>query len=118
MEVAKRLAEAWEAEVTEASGEQRAAAHLAAAMADNFANHMIAESQAVLTQRGLPKTLLRNLVMGLTQGGLHGDARERQTGPAQRGDDATLDRHRALLSDDVRALYDAVTAHIVQRHHS
>ena len=118
MQVAKRLAEAWEAEVTEASGEQRAAAHLAAAMADNFANHMIAESQAVLTQRGLPKTLLRNLVMGLTQGGLHGDARERQTGSAQRGDDATLDRHRALLSDDVRALYDAVTAHIVQRHHS
>ena len=87
-------------------------------MADNFANHMIAESQAVLTQRGLPKTLLRNLVMGLTQGGLHGDARERPNRACTTGRRRPLDRHRALLSDDVRALYDAVTAHIVQRHHS
>ncbi|MGB0150457.1 MAG: DUF2520 domain-containing protein [Flavobacteriales bacterium] len=47
---------------------------------------------------------------------MHGDSRERQTGPARRGDEATLERHRSLLPDDVRELYDAVTAHIVHRH--
>ena len=114
--VADLLSQAWNAEVTEVSGDQRAATHLAAAIADNFANHMFAESQDLLRQRGLPTTLMRNLVLGLTQGGLHGDSRERQTGPARRGDEATLDRHRSLLPDDVRELYDAVTAHIVHRH--
>ena len=53
-------------------------------MADNYANHMLAEAQDVLDKSGLPKTMLRNLVMGLTQGGLNGDARQRQTGPAKR----------------------------------
>jgi predicted short-subunit dehydrogenase-like oxidoreductase (DUF2520 family) len=117
LEIARTLARAWDAELSEASGEQRAAAHLAAAIADNYANHMLAEAQQVLDQRGLPKTLLRNLVLGLTQGGLNGDARERQTGPAKRGDDATLARHRSLLPDDVRDLYDVVAAHIAHRHH-
>lgn len=118
MHVARTLAAAWNGEVAEAFGEQRAAAHLAAVMADNYANHMLAEAQEVLEGRGLPKTLLRNLVLGLTQGGLNGDSRERQTGPAKRGDDATLARHRSLLPDDVRDLYDVVAAHIAHRHHS
>ena len=82
MAVADLLAQAWNAEVTEVSGDQRAATHLAAAIADNFANHMFAESQDLLRQRGLPTNLMRNLVLGLTKGGLHGDSRERQTGPA------------------------------------
>lgn len=118
MGLARTLAAAWDAETSEVSGTQRAAAHMAAAVADNFANHMFAEAQDLLEQRGLPKTLLRNLVLGLTQGGLQGDSRERQTGPARRGDEATLERHRELLPDDVKTLYDAVTAHIIQRHSS
>ena len=87
-------------------------------MADNYANHMLAEAQEVLDQRNLPKTLLRNLVLGLTQGGLNGDARERQTGPAKRGDEATLERHRELLPQDMQDVYDALAAHIAKRHHS
>ena len=116
MRVAERLASAWEADVVKSSGEQRAAAHLAAVMADNYANHMIAEAQALLDDRGLPKTMLKNLILGLTQGGMHGDARKRQTGPAKRGDAATLDRHRSLLPDDMKALYDALASHISKRH--
>jgi predicted short-subunit dehydrogenase-like oxidoreductase (DUF2520 family) len=85
-------------------------------MADNYANHMLAEAQHVLSQRQLPTDLLRNLVHGLTQGGLQGDARERQTGPAKRGDEATLARHRALLPEDMRALYDTLADHIASRH--
>ena len=114
--VATALASAWNGEVAMASGKQRAAAHLAAVMADNYANHMLAEAQEVLHNQDLPKTLLRNLVLGLTQGGLNGDARQRQTGPAKRGDHATLERHRALLPEDMRDMYDALAAHIAQRH--
>jgi len=117
LRVAQTLAQAWQGDVAEASGTQRAAAHLAAVMADNYANHMLAEAQEVLGQQNLPKTLLRNLVLGLTQGGLNGDARERQTGPAKRGDQATLERHRALLPQDMRDVYDALAAHIAKRHH-
>ena len=118
MSLARTLAAAWDAETSEVSGTQRAAAHTAAAVADNFANHMFAEAQDLLEQRGLPKTLLRNLLLGLTQGGLQGDSRDRQTGPARRGDDATLERHRELVPDDFKDLYDAVTAHIIHRHSS
>jgi predicted short-subunit dehydrogenase-like oxidoreductase (DUF2520 family) len=116
MRVAHDLADAWSGRVTEATGDQRTAAHLAAVMADNYANHMLAEAQHVLSQRQLPTDLLRNLVHGLTQGGLQGDARERQTGPAKRGDEATLARHRALLPEDMRALYDTLAKHIASRH--
>ena len=116
LSVAKELVSAWEGEVVMASGKQRAAVHLAAVMADNYANHMLAEAQEVLQNQDLPKTLLRNLVMGLAQGGLNGDARQRQTGPAKRGDYATLERHRSLLPEDMRDMYDALAAHIAQRH--
>jgi len=77
---------------------------------------MLAEAQQVRHNQGLPKTLLRDLALGLTQGGLNGDARQRQTGPAKRGDHATLERHRALLPEDMRDMYDALAAHIAQRH--
>ncbi|HAT47482.1 MAG TPA: hypothetical protein DCS71_01045 [Flavobacteriales bacterium] len=114
--LATELASAWQGEIAEASGEQRSAAHLAAVMADNYANHMLAEAQEVLHQRNLPKTLLRNLVQGLTQGGLNGDARERQTGPAKRGDETTLQRHRELIPKDMREVYDSIAEHIAKRH--
>lgn len=116
LQVAMNLASAWQAEVTQASGSMRIEAHLAAAIADNFANHMIAESQQLLDANGLPKTLLKNLVLGLAQGGHQGDSRDRQTGPAQRGDEASIERHRSLLPDDMKVLYDTVTRHIVYRH--
>ena len=114
--VAETLVNAWKGDLIEASGEQRSVAHLAAVMADNYANHMLAEAQYVLDKSGLPKTMLKNLILGLTQGGMHGDARERQTGPAKRGDAATLDRHRSLLPNDMKALYDALALHISKRH--
>ena len=114
--VAETLVNAWKGDLIEASGEQRSVAHLAAVMADNYANHMLAEAQDVLDKSGLPKTMLRNLVLGLTQGGLNGDARQRQTGPAKRRDAATLERHRALMPKDLLELYDAIANHIAKRH--
>ena len=103
LQVAQTLAQAWQGDVAEASGTQRAAAHLAAVMADNYANHMLAEAQeGPGPNKTCPKRFCATSCLGLTQGGLNGDARERQTGPAKRGDDATLERHRALLPEDMR----------------
>ena len=116
MALADLLSQAWKGEVTEVSGDQRAATHLAAAIADNFANHMFAESQDLLRQRGLPTTLLRNLVLGLTQGGLHGDSLRAPNRPCTSWRRGHLGTTSLLLPDDVRELYDAVTAHIVHRH--
>ena len=42
--------------------------------------------------------------------------RQRATRLAKRGDDATLERHRALLPDDMRDVYNALAAHIAKRH--
>jgi len=79
--------------------EQRAQLHLAAVFGNNFTNWLTQIAFELCTERGIPFAALRPIVQQ-TFARLDDQApATRQTGPAARGDAATMTRHLALLEE-------------------
>ena len=100
----RRLAERLGDEVHEATSQQRLYLHLGAVLACNFSNYLP------------PKALLPLLDELLMK--LHTlPAREALTGPAARGDEATMKRHEELLTGEpeLQQLYRLLSERIQQR---
>jgi predicted short-subunit dehydrogenase-like oxidoreductase (DUF2520 family) len=76
---------------------QRAQLHVAAVFANNFANHCFAIAEKILSEKGLPFELLHPLMEETLAKALQNPPARMQTGPAIRGDSATIKRHLALL---------------------
>ncbi|MDR9373836.1 MAG: DUF2520 domain-containing protein [Schleiferiaceae bacterium] len=96
---------------------QRPYLHLAAVFAHNFSNHLYHLAYQILQQQNLPWPLLHPLLQQATQQLSAADPAQRQTGPAVRQDQQTLERHRALLDDpQLKELYNRLTEHIIRTH--
>jgi predicted short-subunit dehydrogenase-like oxidoreductase (DUF2520 family) len=98
-----------------ASSQLRGAYHLGAVWANNFPNHLVALFQAYQAKTGVSG--LESMLAETVQAALNGDAKALQTGPALRGDQATLDRHVQELPEEFRDLYLALSESI-QRFHA
>lgn len=94
--------------------EQRAALHVAAVFANNFVNHCYTIAEQLLAEKGLPFELLHPLMRETLAKALAYSPAQMQTGPARRGDQATVERHLALLTQhaDWHALYAALSESI------
>ncbi len=94
--------------------EQRAALHVAAVFANNFVNHCYTVAEQLLAEKGLPFELLHPLMTETLAKALAYSPAQVQTGPARRGDQATLQRHLALLAGhpDWKAMYAAISQSI------
>lgn len=105
--LARRLAEAWGGTCCELSGERRVVYHLAASLAAGGVVTMLAVVTELMRRAELPNEVLGGY-LNLLRGAV--DAAERRaadagpdelasaiTGPAARGDEATIERHRAAL---------------------
>lgn len=78
---------------------QRAVLHLGAVFANNFVNHCFAVAHELLETQGLPFELLHPLMRVTLDKALAHPPAEVQTGPAIRGDQDTMERHRMLLKE-------------------
>ena len=96
--------------------EQRRRAHLSAVIASNFGNALLAEVQQMTTQWDIPFELLQPIILQTARRAGSGDLWQRQTGPAARRDNSTLDTHRTMLQEqpEMRELYDLFTRLIMQ----
>ena len=94
--------------------EQRAALHVGAVFANNFANHCFAVAEKLLGEKGLPFELLHPLMEETLAKALQDSPARMQTGPAVRGDVDTIRRHLELLNDHPRwkELYQKLSASI------
>lgn len=94
--------------------EQRAALHVAAVFANNFVNHCYQVAEQLLAEKGLPFELLHPLMHETLAKALAHSPAHMQTGPARRGDQATMERHLALLTQhaDWQAIYVALSQSI------
>jgi predicted short-subunit dehydrogenase-like oxidoreductase (DUF2520 family) len=99
-----------------ASSQQRGAYHLGAVWANNFPNHLVALFQAYQAKTGVSG--LESMLAETIEAALDGDAKALQTGPALRGDQATLDRHLQELPEEFRDLYLALSESIHRFHAS
>ncbi len=99
------------------SSEQRLRAHVAAVFAANFSNLMLAEAAELVQPTGLPWTAVHALAQGVMERAATEAGAQLITGPAARGDAATLNAHRSLLADasDLASLYEVLTQRIQHR---
>ena len=109
------LAELLGAKSMEVTSEQRLRLHLAAVVVNNFGNALHALTQEWLAAEGLSMDILAPLALQTAQG-FHGNLWQRQTGPAVRGDAATMQRHIELLASnpDLQRLYSLFSSIIGQ----
>lgn len=86
---------------------RRRALHLAAVFVNNFVNHLYAIGYRLAGEHGLPFDALAPLIRETAEKALaSGDPAAVQTGPAVRGDAASMQRHLALLKDGrLREIY-------------
>ena len=86
-------------------------------LACNFSNYLVLEAERLLEREGLPPKALLPLLDELLAK-LHSlPAREALTGPAARGDEATMQRHEELLTGEpeLQQLYRLLSERIQQR---
>jgi predicted short-subunit dehydrogenase-like oxidoreductase (DUF2520 family) len=86
----------------------RAAYHAAACIASNHLVALLGQVQRVAASAGVPLEPYLELARGSLDNVAELGPPEALTGPAARGDEATLERHRAVLGVDELAAYDAL----------
>ncbi|MDX1942300.1 MAG: F420-dependent NADP oxidoreductase [Saprospiraceae bacterium] len=108
--IAKRIS----SKVYRINDEQRAILHVAAVFVNNFTNHLFQIGYNILEKENLPFDLLRPLIRETAEKIQEHSPAGMQTGPAVRGDKATIKRHLLYLEKfpEYRSLYDSLTKSI------
>lgn len=91
--------------------EQRRWAHLASVVTNNFSHALNTLGEQIMEQHGLDFAMLRPLILATAERAMEPRLAERQTGPAARHDEKTLEAHRQMLADNREALkaYEAMS---------
>jgi predicted short-subunit dehydrogenase-like oxidoreductase (DUF2520 family) len=100
--------------------QHRALYHAAAAVSANHLVVLLAQVERLADQVGVPVEAFFDLARGAFDDVIARGAAAALTGPAARGDEATLDAHRAALPEAERELYDVLAgaARHLARHSS
>lgn len=104
LEVLQNMAADISSKVYTLDGEQRRYLHLASVFANNFGNCINAIAQQIMEQHHLPFEIIHPLIDETAKKIQYGNLWNLQTGPAKRGDNGTLDKHRRLLTDNPKYL--------------
>lgn len=112
-ELASRLS----SDVKTADSDMRRKLHVAAVFACNFANFMWIQADDILHQSGLDISILRPLLSETLVKISEVAPIDGQTGPARRGDMATIERHLAMLRPDQAEIYDFLSRRIIETYH-
>ena len=98
--------------------EQRKAIHLSAVYVSNFTNVMLGIGDKLLKNNGLTLDLMKPLVMEMIQKSFEISPEKALTGPARRGDFATIEEHVKMLSDNSQeqGIYKMLTNYILENY--
>lgn len=103
----KMFVQSWATQVQIANDQQRLNTHVAAVIVNNFTNHLMALTEDFCNKEGLDFSLLLPLVHQTVDNLGSLPAASLQTGPAERSDISTIDKHLQLLNryPSLRNLY-------------
>ncbi len=112
----QRLAMSITDRVLESSHNQRLLLHLAAVFANNFSNHLFSISDDLLKKNELSLDLLLPMLANTVESLKTHTPKDMQTGPAQRGDSSTMQKHLEMLSNrpDLQNVYKALSESILR----
>jgi len=116
MERITSLANSISEKVEKVDSHTRLKVHLAAVFANNFSNHMVHVAQQILEEANLDAGLLDLLLEETFHKLRVMDSFSAQTGPAVRGDQETMNKHRELLKDhpELEKLYTFISRDITR----
>lgn len=99
--------------------EQRQAIHLAAVFVSNFTNVMLGIGGKVLKDNNLPLSIMEPLVKEMIEKSFKNSPENALTGPARRGDMATIQAHEEMLSNHPKEqeIYKILTNYILENYH-
>ena len=101
-----------------ANGEQRQLAHVSAVFSNNFTNYLQYISQSLLKEAQLPTDLFYTMLKAHVELLETKSPETIQTGPAQRGDQGTIEAQKQLLNNHVewKAIYELLSKNISEKH--
>ncbi|MEM6966335.1 MAG: Rossmann-like and DUF2520 domain-containing protein [Bacteroidota bacterium] len=88
---------------------ERAILHVAAVFVNNFSNHLFTIGEKITTKENLPFDILKPLIQETVNKIQNISPSEMQTGPAQRGDQITIQQHLNYLEKQFPELVDLYT---------
>ena len=106
--LAGEVVEALGGRAFEVADADRAAYHAAACIASNHLVALLGQVERVAAAVGVPLEAYLDLVRATVDNVADLGPAAALTGPAARGDEATIERHLAALPPDERAAYDAL----------
>lgn len=112
---AENLASRLSSKVVRATSEQRCFLHVAAVFACNFPNAVYHMASELLVTNGLPFDSMLPLIDEAARKVHLMSPLDAQTGPAKREDHNVMESHKAMLDDDLREIYSAMSNYIMKR---
>jgi predicted short-subunit dehydrogenase-like oxidoreductase (DUF2520 family) len=105
-------------QVQQAGDEQRLKLHVAAVMVSNFTNHLYVLAKAYCLQEHVDFNMLLPLISAVAERLHDYEPAAVQTGPAVRNDEATIQKHLALLQQhpSLKIMYSMFTESIKKMH--
>ncbi len=106
--------------VFECDDNQRKAIHLAAVFVSNFTNVMIGIGDKLLDDKNLSLSIMESLVKETVEKCFKTSAVKALTGPASRGDFATIQEHEKMLGSfpEEKEIYKILTKYIMENYHN
>ena len=119
VEMLSRFAKQFSNKVVFCDDEQRKAMHLAAVYVSNFSTLMLGVGDKILRDNGLDLSIMRPLVNEMIKKSFEISPENALTGPARRGDMATIHEHEKLLANYPKELeiYKVLTDYILEKYH-
>lgn len=114
LRVISRLVNSITDKVYNVDSEQRAILHLSAVLSNNFVNHLFTISEKLCIDKDVPFALLLPIITQTAERIYSKSPEDLQTGPAKRGDTATILKHLEILQDneDWQNIYKSITTSI------
>lgn len=114
----RSFAEIFSTKVYECDDKQRKAIHLSAVYVSNFTNVMIGIGDKLLKENNLSLDVVKPLVKEMIDKSFEISPEKALTGPARRGDFATIAEHEKMLADkpDELAIYMILTDYIIEKY--
>lgn len=100
--------------LNEASAGQRRWLHMSAVLSNNFTNHLMAIAEQICKNQQVPFSMLVPILQQTFERVASASPFDVQTGPARRGDDATIRKHMDMLQShpEWQAIYQSITSSI------
>ena len=94
------------------NSEQRKQLHVAAVFVNNFVNHLYKLSSDICEENKIPFEILQPLIEETAKKITSLSPFEAQTGPAKRNDIKTIEKHKAMLTNNQQEIYTLLTKSI------